>query len=165
MNKLSFRSATRADVPLLKHWDEQPHVIASDPEQWDWESDFEWNDPAVRKFIAELDGRPIGFVQIIEPQLEQSHYWGEIGSGYMAIDIWIGEAYDLNKGYGTKMMKIAIDKCFSDPAVHTILIDPLKSNVDAHRFYKRIGFEFVEERDFNDEECFVFQLKRSNFLK
>ncbi len=63
-------------------------------------------------------------------------------------------------------MTLAIEKCFADPSVHTILIDPLKSNEDAHRFYKRLGFEFVEKRLFNeDEECYVFELKRSFWVK
>ncbi len=98
----------------------------------------------------------------MNPALEETHYWGEIDSGYMAIDIWIGEATDLNQGYGTTMMSIAIEKCFADPTIHTIIIDPLKSNEDAHRFYRRLGFQFVEERLFNeDEECYIFELKRS----
>lgn len=160
---ISFRDATKDDIPLLRHWDKQPHVIASDPEEWDWEGDFERADPAIEKHIVELDGRPIGFVQIMDPKKELTHYWGEIGEGRMAIDIWIGEASDLNKGYGSLMMKMAIERCFSSSEVHTILIDPLSTNVDAHRFYERLGFEFVEERYFNDEHCFIFELKRSTW--
>jgi aminoglycoside 6'-N-acetyltransferase len=157
-----FRKATRGDISLLKHWDKQPHVIASDPELWSWEDDFDRKDPAVEKFIVELNGHSIGFIQLMDPELEETHYWGETESGYMAIDIWIGMAKDLNKGYGTAIMKMAIDKCFNDPLVHTILIDPLKSNIKAHRFYRRLAFTFVEERKFNDEVCFVFELKRSS---
>ncbi len=80
---MKFRQATSADIPLLRHWDNQPHVIASDPEFWNWEDDFNRNDPAVQKYIAELDGRPIGFVQIMDPALEETHYWGEMDSGYI----------------------------------------------------------------------------------
>jgi aminoglycoside 6'-N-acetyltransferase len=34
----------------------------------------------------------IGFVQIIDPAREESHYWGDAPGGLRAIDIWIGEA-------------------------------------------------------------------------
>ena len=33
---LVLRKATPGDLQLLRHWDEQPHVIASDPDS-DWE--------------------------------------------------------------------------------------------------------------------------------
>ena len=33
-----LREATLQDLQILKHWDEQPHVIASDPnDDWSWE--------------------------------------------------------------------------------------------------------------------------------
>ena len=162
---ITLRPANERDIPLLKFWDQQPHVIASDPEEWDWEEDFRISDPAVQKFIAVGKGQDIGFLQIMDPRLERTHYWGEIGTGFMAIDIWIGEEGNLNKGYGTRMMSITIAKCFEDEQVHTILIDPLKSNTAAHRFYRRLGFHFVEERIFNEEEvCFVFKLNRHQWL-
>ena len=99
----------------------------------------------------------------MNPQLEETHYWGDIGQGFMAIDIWIGEGTNLNKGYGTITMNLAIGKCFDNPEVHSIIIDPLKSNLAAHRFYKRIGFSFLEERSFNDEDCYIFILKREDW--
>ena len=77
-----------------------------------------------------------------------------------AIDIWIGEEQNLNKGYGTIMMKLAIDRCFKDTSIDGILIDPLKSNVKAQRFYQRLGFEFIEEREFDGTTCVVYELKR-----
>ena len=157
-----LRPATIEDLDLLLHWDEQQHVIDSDPDD-DWEWEIELNrDPNWRKqLVAEFDGEPIGFIQIIDPYLEESHYWGDVAQNKRAIDIWIGEAYNLNKGYGTQMMKLAIDRCFSDPAVISILIDPLKTNIKAHRFYERLGFKFVEERVFNESVCFVYELERA----
>lgn len=32
---IRLRPATPADVPLLRRWDEQPHVVSSDPND-DW---------------------------------------------------------------------------------------------------------------------------------
>jgi hypothetical protein len=77
---------------LLRHWDEQPHVIASDPnDDWQWETELGKSPGWREQLIAQLDGRPIGFVQIIDPACEESHYWGEVPHGLRAIDIWIGE--------------------------------------------------------------------------
>ena len=59
------------------------------------------------------------------------------------------------------MMRFAIDRCFSSAAVDAILIDPLANNVRSHTFYRRLGFEFVERRQFDsDSDCLVFRLDR-----
>jgi aminoglycoside 6'-N-acetyltransferase len=158
---MNLRSATPADLDLLRHWDEQPHVTASDPnDDWGWEVELERNPDWREQLIAEIDGRPIGFIQIIDPAREDSHYWGDVASALRAIDIWIGEEADLGKGYGTKMMQLALARCFADPAVTAVLLDPLTSNTRVHRFYRRLGFQFVEHRRFGDDDCFVYRLNR-----
>jgi aminoglycoside 6'-N-acetyltransferase len=158
---MNLRSATPADLDLLQHWDEQPHVISSDPnDDWGWEVELERNPDWREQLIAEIDGRPIGFIQIIDPAREDSHYWGDVAADLRAIDIWIGEEADLGKGHGTKMMQFALARCFADPAVTAVLLDPLASNTRVHRFYERLGFQFVERRRFGDDDCFVYRLNR-----
>lgn len=158
---ITLREATIADLELLQYWDTKQHVIDSDPEDdWNWETELKRQPTWRKQFIAEVDMRPIGFIQIIDPYEEETKYWGEVPPNKRAIDIWIGEEMDLNKGYGTKMMELAIDICFSDPAVDGILVDPLKTNTKAHRFYKRLGFTFKEEREFGGTPSFVFELKK-----
>lgn len=163
MTEIIFRDATLDDLELLRHWDEQPQVkeaIGEDDDDWNWEEELQ-RTPEWREFlIAEVSGRPIGFMQIIDPLLEDSHYWGDVAPNLRALDIWIGETDALGQGYGTQMMQQAFQRCFADPSVTAILIDPLKSNVRAHRFYERLGFEFVEERCFDEEMCKVYQLRR-----
>lgn len=159
-----LRPAKPQDLRLLQYWDTKQHVIDCDPDDdWNWEIELD-RDPEWREqLVAELDGRPIGFIQIIDPHEEESHYWGAVGPNKRAIDIWIGEESDLNKGYGTQMMRLAIERCFSVPSVTCILIDPLKSNTKAHRFYERLGFNFVEEREFDNTACFVYELSRAEY--
>ena len=41
-----------------------------------------------------------------------------------------------------------------------ILIDPLASNTAAHRFYERLGFRYVERRQFGEDDCIVYRLER-----
>jgi aminoglycoside 6'-N-acetyltransferase len=164
MPRIEFREAEISDLHLLRRWDRQPHVIDADPnDDWEWEIELLRRPDWREQLIAELDGRPIGFVQIIDPAREESRYWGDIESGYRAIDIWIGLKSDLGKGYGTIMMKSAIERCFMDKDIKAIIIDPLASNKDAHRFYNRFGFRFVEERWFGKDHCFVFKLDRENY--
>jgi aminoglycoside 6'-N-acetyltransferase len=161
---INLRSATSADLKLLQHWDEQPHVIASDPnDDWGWEVELDRTPDGREQLIAEIDGRPIGFIQIIDPAREDSHYWGNVPENLRAIDIWIGEESDLGKGYGTQMMQLALTRCFTDANVTAVLIDPLTSNTRAHRFYERLGFQFVEYRRFGDDDCSVYRLNRTDF--
>lgn len=165
MQAMELRQATIEDLELLRHWDEQPHVIAAAPnDDWDWQTELTHNPDWRQLLIAERNGRPVGFIQIIDPAREESHYWDEIETGFRAIDIWIGKAADLGKGYGTEMMKLALDRCFAEPEVKAVLIDPLESNTKAHRFYERLGFKFVEKRRFGKDDCFVYRLDRSAWI-
>jgi aminoglycoside 6'-N-acetyltransferase len=160
-SNITLRKATPHDLPLLKHWDEQPHTVASDPnDDWNWAVELHQTPSWREQLIAELDGRPIGFIQIIDPLLEETHYWGNTEPNQRAIDIWIGEATDIGQGYGSVMMTLAIERCFAVKTVTQILIDPLESNTRAHRFYERLGFEFVERRMFDEDDCRVYKITR-----
>ena len=161
---IKLRPATIDDLSLLKHWDEQPHVIESDPnDDWKWETELLLHPDWQEHLIAELDDSPIGFIEIIDPAKEELHYWGDVPDNLRAIDIWIGEKENLGKGYGTQIMHLAIDRCFKNKNVTAIIIDPLDTNVDAHRFYERLGFQFVEHRKFSDDCCSIFQLDRKHW--
>ena len=168
---LSLRSATIDDVPIFSKWDEEPHVIAAttdDPDPTDafgedhyWETELAHLSPYSRYYLAELNRRPIGAVQIIDPKNEVTHYWGEIEANLRAIDIWIGEKDCFGQGFGSQMMSQALTLCFAPPEVTAVLVDPLFSNQRAHRFYRRFGFLEVERRWFNGEDdCLVFRLER-----
>lgn len=171
-SSIILRSATSTDVPLLQHWNTQPHVISATTD--DKSAKIAFDDVSMadevasqeeynQYFIAELDGRPIGAMQIIDPHLERTHYWGDIAPNLRALDIWIGEPDCLGKGYGETMMRLAFQLCFADPAVTAIVIDPLASNLRAHRFYQRLGFKPVGYRSFDEDECLVHELTRGEW--
>ncbi len=123
-----------------------------------------WPDELVRvDLVAELSGRPIGAMQIIDPRTEQTHYWGECEPNLRAIDIWIGAANDLGKGYGQTMMRRAFQICFADPGVTAFIIDPLASNVRAQKFYQRLGFVPERRRFFGEDDCLVDRLTRTTW--
>lgn len=174
---LLLRSATRADIPALERWDTDPTVITSttdDPdisvafgEKNDWEENLALHQDDVWEYwIAEIDGRPIGAMQLIDPHCEPTHYWGDIEPDLRALDIWIGEPDARGKGYGDTMMVTAIAYCFVNPRVTAILIDPLNSNPRAHKFYQRLGFRPTHRRTFNngEDDCLVHRLTRADWL-
>lgn len=104
MAKLSFRYASIHDLPVLQQWDRNEHVINSDPnDDWNWQEELLRTPTWREQLIAEVDGKPIGFIQIIDPAEEESHYWGNVERNLRAIDIWIGEEEYLGKGFGTQM--------------------------------------------------------------
>ena len=99
---MNLRPTTAADVALIRYWDTKPHVIAARGEDSaiDWEDELARQSKLSEYVIAELHGRPIGLMQIIDAAREETHYWGDIEEGLAAIDIWIGEETDLGRGYG-----------------------------------------------------------------
>lgn len=164
---MRLRRATLDDAPLLRRWDEEPHVVASDPnDDWEWESALADEPDWREQLMAELDdGRPIGFIQIIDPAREETHYWGDCEPSLRAIDIWIGDEADLGRGYGTEMMALALARCFAPDDVTAVIIDPLFENVRARKFYERLGFVFVERRMFGDDDTAVYRLSRAEWAR
>jgi aminoglycoside 6'-N-acetyltransferase len=100
-------------------------------------------------------------MQVCDPHVEPTHYWGTIEPDLRAVDIWIGAETDRNQGYGSEMMRLAHARCFADPAVVAIVIDPLASNTRATAFYQRLGYVTVERRMFGDDDCLVLRLTRN----
>jgi len=127
---------------------------------WGDELELARTPPWREQLIAEVDGRPLGFLQILDPAHEDTHYWGPVGENLRAIDLWIGDPADLGHGHGTTMMRLALERCFADPAVVAVLADPLASNTRAHHFFERLGFNMVEQRWFGDDDCCVYVLAR-----
>ena len=173
MARVTLRRATPEDAAWLDIWDTDADVIACSTDDPDAEvafDDVEWRtelasqDEFSQYFVAELDGRPIGAMQICDPHLETSHYWGEIAPNLRAIDIWIGAPTDRGKGYGTTMMRLALERCFADSQVTGVVIDPLASNERAHTFYRRLGFKPVGRRSFGHDDCLVHELARRDWL-
>ena len=189
---LRIREATLADVPALERWDEDPAVISATTDNPDaavafgdhnWREELASQTPHTMFFIAEVDEgaparnrtsenflsevaanmRPIGAMQVIDPALEHTHYWGEIEPNLRAFDIWLG-AEHTGKGYGEMMMHAMINESFVDPSVTAIIIDPLNSNARAHRFYQRLGFKPIGRQVFNGEDdCLVHRLDRAGW--
>lgn len=163
---MKLRIAQPSDATMLRRWENMPHVIAATNED---DSDFDWDYELSRQvawrelIVSHIDERPIGFMQIINAAKEETHYWGDVSPTLMAIDIWIGSESDIGKGYGTSMMHLGLSRCFSRPETEAVLVDPLSGNTRAHRFYARLGFREIEQRDFDGDLCTVYRIDREDF--
>lgn len=164
INQLHLRQALLADAEMLYRWQQQDYlreVLGDD--DWHWREELAKHPTWREQLIAELDGQPIGYIEIIDPALEESHYWGDCGANLRALDIWIGVPELVGQGWGGKMMQLALRRCFSAPEVKGVLLDPLATNTKAHRFYEKLGFKFIEQRVFADDVCYVYYLDRSTY--
>ena len=147
---------------LLDVMSNAPHVFPSlgTDQPWDWPREVEASWQEVWIIDLSATTKPIGVVVVLDAATDPSGYWGEVSPGTCAIDIWISDASQLRKGYGTVMMKHAIDRCFHVHNAHTILIDPLAENDGAISFYQHLGFEVIGPRTFGADECIVLRLRR-----
>jgi aminoglycoside 6'-N-acetyltransferase len=160
---MRLRPALISDLPVLRLWDEKAHVKAARGKDrpFDWEGALNRRVDWGELLIAESEGRPVAFLEIIDPAREDGHYWGSIEEGLRAIDIWIGEETDLGRGLGTRIMRLGLERCFADPRVEAVLLDPLAANTRVHRFYERLGFARMGPRRFGQDDCVVYRLDRS----
>ena len=162
---LQLRRATTDDLDLLQGWDAKAHIIAATgaDDAYPWAEELPRDVPWRELLIGVHAGRPVGVMQIIDPQLEETHYWGECEPNQRAIDIWIGEEADLGRGFGSDMMRLPLARCFADASVKAVLVDPLVANKRAHRFYERFGFRRSGRHFFGEDDCFVYRLARADW--
>ena len=135
------------DAALLKRWISSPHW-----QKW-------WGDPkealaeilgnlesdAVEPMIAELNGRPIAYVQTYDPHMEDGHPYQDQPFGTIGIDISVGEATDLNQGHGSAILMALAGLLFEEGALR-LIIDPDPSNAAAIRAYEKAGFAAFDTR-------------------
>jgi aminoglycoside 6'-N-acetyltransferase len=166
MTALSYRRATAADAPLFEAWDRLPHVraaVSADGSEGfgaDWPAELE--DDCLAYVVVSDDAGPIGFLAAVDPAADP--YWGDMPPGLRALDIIIGDPARLGQGHGTAMMRWALDRCFADPSVEAVLVDPLAGNARAIRFYRRLGFADLERRRFDDgSDCLLLRLDRATW--
>lgn len=183
-SELNIRKAHKEDIETLNYWNSLPHIIRccyypdalgnlpKDPDT-SFEEDFKFIDTYGRDVwdirIAEVNKKPIGVLELIDPFKEPTGYWRNINFDLevnsRALDIWIGETRYLNKGYGTSMMEWVFKHCFVDLDCDSIVIDPLINNKDAIRFYQRLGFKKIGIEKFDNDICLVHALKRKDWLR
>lgn len=154
-----LRGADLSDISTLRDWDAQPDRAswAGTDGPWDWDVELPREVDWQQMFIAEFEGTPIGFLQLLHTGHDPDRYWGSLSAdGIWAIDLWIGEQAQRGIGLGSSMMRLAIERLVVLGAA-AVLVDPLASNDAAHRFYRRHGFSEVGRYRFGDDDCLVLR--------
>jgi aminoglycoside 6'-N-acetyltransferase len=136
-----FRPMTAADLPLVRRWLAQPHVV-----QWwgDTHEQFErvsgdLEVEAMDQFIVAIDDRPFGYIQCYDPEVWPDNGLGEHPSGTRGIDQFIGEPDMVDRGHGSTFIRAFIERILADGAPR-VITDPDPDNARAIRAYEKAGF-------------------------
>jgi aminoglycoside 6'-N-acetyltransferase len=138
----SFRPVTPADLPLLRRWRAEPHVI-----QWWGPPEVEPEEeklaePRVAMWIVDFCGRPFAYAQNYSPHDWDPHPFVHLPPGSRGIDQYIGEPDMLGRGHGSAFVRLHCGRLFAAgaPAIGT---DPHPENERAIRAYEKGGFAAV----------------------
>jgi aminoglycoside 6'-N-acetyltransferase len=155
MSGFDFRPLARADFALLGSWLARPHVAR----WWNHESSLQAMeadfgavidrlDPA-DVFIVSRDTQPIGLLQRYRFAdnpgyiAELAHLVDAPGAA-LSIDYLIGEPTLLGRGFGSSMIRAAVDAIWRDHADAPAVIVPVSAaNVASWRALERAGFTLV----------------------
>jgi GNAT superfamily N-acetyltransferase len=140
--KVSFRRAKQTDLSVIIHMladDELASQRERDehPLPQSYLKAFEEidRDPHHELIVAELNGEVIGTLHLMF--LPSLSYQGGLRSQVESVRI---DRRFQNKGLGSQMMNYAIGQAQERDA-HMMQLTSHNTRTDAHRFYKRLGFE------------------------
>jgi len=136
-----FRPMSEADLPLVKRWLGEPHVM-----QW-WGDTYEQFEivsgdlevEAMDQFIVATDDRPFGYLQCYNPEVWPDNGLGVHPNGTWGIDQFIGELDLADRGHGSAFIRSFIDRPFAAGASR-VITDPDPDNARAIRAYEKAGF-------------------------
>lgn len=139
--RYDFRPATKADLDMLRGWQQRSHVS-----RW-WDSDDPFDedelaDARVRRWIVSFGSRPFAYMQDYAV-----HGWGEHHFDYLpeksrGIDQYIGDPDMLGKGHGKGFIGQRMNALFK-LGVPVLATDPHPDNETAIAVYETLGFSIV----------------------
>lgn len=142
MPELSYRPATAADLPFMVALIAADDVSGIEMDEWGSATATRYEqalaaitaDPNQALYLAELDGMPIGTLQLtfIPGIMRQGMWRGLVESVHIAPE-------HRNKGFGSAMMRWAIERC-RERGCGIVQLTSNKKRADAHRFYRALGF-------------------------
>jgi aminoglycoside 6'-N-acetyltransferase len=145
---ITFEPVSETHRPLLQRWLAQPHWREwwGEPEE-ELRLIYAVEDGEHLPFIACIEGNPVAYVQCWCPAKHPSVSWvADMAKTERGIDIAIGDANDLNKGFGSLIVKHFAAKLFAEGATR-LVIDPDKKNARAIAAYMKAGFTPYAEFD------------------
>jgi RimJ/RimL family protein N-acetyltransferase len=167
MPLITFRLATRADLPTLHDWLTRPHVAewwAPTPTLPELEDEY---GPAIDgadttlPYIAYFGDAPLGFIQSYVALGSGDGWWEDVTDpGLRGIDQFLADGERLGQGLGTLMVRAFVATLFDDPAVTAVQTDPDPRNARAIRCYEKAGFVRIAEIDTPDGRALLMRRDR-----
>ncbi|MGE0009524.1 MAG: GNAT family N-acetyltransferase [Candidatus Babeliales bacterium] len=107
-------------------------------------TEFEWN------YLIYSHEEPIGYIRYYDAHREPDGIGNLEPEGSYGIELFIGESEYLQKGYGTTILSLFMEKIILDQKklgrnVERFIIDPNIHNIPAYRTYSKVGFSKVRE--------------------
>ena len=137
MEKVTIRVAKQRDLPelleLYRQLDPEDSPVLS---LADAEKIFETTNkyPDYRVYVARHYGKTLGtFTLLIVDNL------AHLGARYGIVEDFVVTAEWRGMGIGRQMMRFAMQKCHK-AGCYKLVLSSNKKRVDAHRFYKKLGF-------------------------
>ncbi len=146
-NKLKLRTFSDDDITTFEKWLITTHVKPwyENPESWLEEikkrkDKFSF----IKHFIAEYNGKPIGFCQYYDMFYGQEYEdWLPIAepNNIYSIDYLIGESEYLKMGLGQSMIALLLD-LMKKEKIKTVIVRPDLDNYKSNRVLEKNGFKW-----------------------
>jgi GNAT superfamily N-acetyltransferase len=172
MSSFDFQPLTRADLPLLHRWLNEPHVA-----RWfggrslaDIEDEYggyiDGKEP-IYPFLAVLDGRAIGMMnwEHFGDYPAMAALYGVTDPDATNCDVLIGERELAHRGLGPAMVRAFLEQVvFAQPRPTCSIIDPHTENASAIRAYEKAGYRFlrVAPDDGDGKAVYLMELRRQD---
>lgn len=139
--KVVVRNLTRADVPLLVKWKNDPDIadlVRGAPINTTFEIESRRfargldDHDTLRLIIETLTGKPIGFISLGE--IDRDNHKAEVG-------MLVGEKEYWDRGFGTDGLRILLNYLFFELDFNRIGLEVFEYNIRAKKAYQKIGFK------------------------
>ncbi len=139
-NKVRIRNITRADIPLLVKWKNDPEIadlVRGAPINTTFEIESRRYEKGLgeydtlRLIIESLTGSSIGFISL--GSIDKENRKAELG-------MLIGEKRMWNQGFGTDALVTLLRHLFLELDFHRVGLEVFEYNVRAKKVYEKTGF-------------------------
>ena len=163
---IGFRPVGAEDYALLRAWLGEPHIRAwwGDPEEeLGFIRDMVEGRDTTRPFVIELDGSPVGYIQVWHIGHHQNAAWlgdhpwlAELPPDAVGVDLSIGDAARLSQGIGSAALAAFARRLLTE-GHQTIVIDPDPDNARAVRAYAKAGFRPIPHLEGRTGDALIMQ--------
>ncbi len=136
--KISFVDLNEDHVEQVRLWRNLDHVAKymindqkiTSEQQRSWFNKVK-NDLTKKYFVILIDDNPVGLVNFIN--MDQSNKTADWG-------FYIGNIYYLSRGFGIKIMRMAIEYAFNDLGLRSVNAEIIANNSISIYLHKKLGF-------------------------